>query len=252
MKTLLNFAKKASKELIDEAFSALKTAKEIHDELESCYIEAMDFDKVEEKAKNLIKVVWRDGYINNAFAVFRDNPNLEEVTADFSKIVTLDYYCFRAKVKIINSDWTSLKNMKREAMTSTQLNKESALRLFNTVPTWTDTGEHNIAIGIHIDHQADEEVLAAISNAEAKGWTLEVRWNGTPITQTTSTFSLRKPPIYAKVSELERSDASKEQILNWGHYVTNPEDYQEFSSLEEAYEHFGLSNDLEKLNNSEQ
>ena len=33
----LNFSKKASKELMDEAFSTLKNAKKVHDELESIY-----------------------------------------------------------------------------------------------------------------------------------------------------------------------------------------------------------------------
>ena len=54
----LNFAKKASKELIDEAFSALRSAKEIHDELESIYIDAMDFGKVEEIRKGIQKRIW--------------------------------------------------------------------------------------------------------------------------------------------------------------------------------------------------
>lgn len=57
-KAKLNFAKKASKELMEEAFSALKSAKEIHDELESCYIEAMNFDKVEEIRKDISKRIW--------------------------------------------------------------------------------------------------------------------------------------------------------------------------------------------------
>lgn len=57
-KAKLNFAKRASKELIEEAFAALKSAKEIHDELESCYIEAMDFDKVEEIRKEIAKRIW--------------------------------------------------------------------------------------------------------------------------------------------------------------------------------------------------
>lgn len=131
------------------------------------------------------------------------------------------------------------------------LNKESALRVLNSIPAYT-SGSHPLTIGIHIDHQTDEDVLAAIANAESKGWTMTVQWNGTPTTQTSVTYGLRKPPIYARMSEIEHPDSTKEQILDWGHYVTNPEDYQEFSSVEEAREYFGLPNDLEKLNNSEQ
>ena len=58
----LNFAKKASKELIEEAFSALRSAKEIHDELESIYIDAMDFGKVEEIRKSVQKRIWESDW----------------------------------------------------------------------------------------------------------------------------------------------------------------------------------------------
>ena len=129
------------------------------------------------------------------------------------------------------------------------LNKESVIRLLNSLP---EMAEQSITTGIHIDHQYDDEVLEAIANAEAKGWTLTVQWNGTQTTQASATYGLRKPPIYAKVAEIERSDGTVEQYLDWGHYVTNPEDYQEFSSLEEARDYFNLPEDSEELNKSEQ
>ena len=58
------------------------------------------------------------------------------------------------------------------------------------------------------------------------------------------TYGLRKPPIYARVSEMERPDGTTESVLEWGHYVTKPEDYQKFSSLEEAREYFGISEEI--------
>ena len=135
--------------------------------------------------------------------------------------------------------------------TNSSLNKPSVMGIFNQLQTFT-SGDHPLGIGIHVDHKTDDEILEAIANAEAKGWTLTVRWNGKPTAQSSVTYGLRKPPIYAKVAEYERPDGTTERVLEWGHYVTNPEDYQEFSSLEEAYEHFGISNDSEELNNSEQ
>lgn len=61
------------------------------------------------------------------------------------------------------------------------MNKESALRILNSIPSYT-SGNHPLTIGIHIDHQSDDEVLAAIANAESKGWTLTVQWNpGGPV-----------------------------------------------------------------------
>ncbi len=49
----LSFSKKAAKELLNEAVCALKMAKDVHDELEAVYIEAMDFEKTEKITKAL-------------------------------------------------------------------------------------------------------------------------------------------------------------------------------------------------------
>lgn len=116
----------------------------------------------------------------------------------------------------------------------------SAIRVLNSLPAYT-SGTHNIgSFGVHIDGQTDEEVQAAISNAEAKGWTLTVQWNGTPTAQA-STFNMGQL-IYAKVDEYELPDGTTEQYLDWGHYVTNWEErgYEQFRSLESAYEYFNL------------
>ena len=58
-KSRLTFARKAANELLNEAIISLKSAKEIHDELESCYIGAMDYDKIDGIAKNLIERIWQ-------------------------------------------------------------------------------------------------------------------------------------------------------------------------------------------------
>ncbi len=55
----LSFSKKASKELLEEAVCALKMAKDIHDDLESSYIEAMDYEKITEITKNLVERIWK-------------------------------------------------------------------------------------------------------------------------------------------------------------------------------------------------
>ena len=117
------------------------------------------------------------------------------------------------------------------------LDKASAIIVLNSLPSY-NSGTHVLGIGIHVDHQQDEEVLAAIANAEAKGWALTVQWNGTA----TSTASVMRfgQLIYAKVVENERPDGTTERVLDWGHYVTNPEGYETFRSLESAYEYFGL------------
>lgn len=125
-----------------------------------------------------------------------------------------------------------------------RLDKESAMRILDSLPadpvTLNQSNESKgyrpgeAWLGIHIDHQQDGEVLAAIANAEAKGWTLTVRWNGTP-TSTVGVMRLGQL-IYAKVGE----GRDGERVLDWGHYVTNEEGYETFRSLESAYKYFNL------------
>lgn len=58
-KNSIMFLKKAKGELITEAVESLKSAKSTHDILESYYIEAMDFDKVNNIKNNLISEIFR-------------------------------------------------------------------------------------------------------------------------------------------------------------------------------------------------
>ena len=39
---------------------------------------------------------------------------------------------------------------------------------------------------------------------------------------------------------MELPDGTTEQFLDWGHYVTDPTGYEEFASVEEAREYYGL------------
>ena len=54
-KNRIKFNLKASKELLDSAYFTLKEAKAVHDELESHYIKAMDFEKLNDFADMLCK-----------------------------------------------------------------------------------------------------------------------------------------------------------------------------------------------------
>lgn len=53
----IRFAIRAAEKLIKEASSFMKDAKEVHDELEKCYIPAMDFSKVNEKYEKIAKEI---------------------------------------------------------------------------------------------------------------------------------------------------------------------------------------------------
>lgn len=58
-KSRLTFAKKAANELMKEAICSLKIAKGIHDELEKCYIDAMNFEKLNSIADSLTERIWK-------------------------------------------------------------------------------------------------------------------------------------------------------------------------------------------------
>jgi hypothetical protein len=196
---------------------------------------------------------------------FRHCRLLIEATGDISSVQkahSLCYYCrylrewtlptpkltngtemfyFADKLEDVQTEFPALSNGKNMFHLCI-LNKESVIRVANSLPTWT-SGTHEMCFGIHVDHQNDEEVLAALEAVEARGWTLTVQWNGTATEAAAATYGLRKPPIYAKIGTIEYPDGTTEQMLEWGHYVTNWEEngYTEFASLEEAYAHFNLT-----------
>lgn len=127
-----------------------------------------------------------------------------------------------------------------------QLEKESALLVLNTIGAvkaeYREGHTFPLHVGIHVDHQNDEEVLTAIANAEEKGWTLTVQWNGMPTSGVTTTDL---DEIWCKVTESENGDYTDENgnrcTLDWGHYVTDTTGYKLFFSLVEAEQYYKLT-----------
>ena len=196
----------------------------------------------------------------------------DEVFINIPNITYLSYAFSFSKVKIIKSDHTSLTNFVNgndpindssyrtleewpwelpnlkngKGFGGIVLNKTSTLRILNSIPTWSDGAEHSLTIGIHVDNQSDEEIIAAISDTESRGWTVTVQWNGTPSTSSASNYALLdRRPIYAKTYEIIGIDGNLKTILDWGHYTTEWEKngYIEFSSIEEANEYFNITNE---------
>lgn len=133
---------------------------------------------------------------------------------------------------------------------SFSLDKTSALSVCNNIPNWEDGELHEILIGIYEGYKTDQDVLDALALAEEKGWTLTVQWGKiappewTQAQAQATTYSMRQQQsVYAKLGEpTEHPDGTIRPVLDWGHYITNWEEngYQEFASIEEAYEHFNL------------
>ncbi len=160
-------------------------------------------------------------------------PNLTNGRAMFYKCSALEY-CDIEVPALSNGD---------QMFEDCILESYSVICICESLPEYT-TGTHKITLGIHVDYQADEEVITAIQLAEAKGWTVTVQWNGTPWTEGEDggRYGLRKPPVYAKVVEWQACDGRLRRELDWGQYVTNWEEngYQEFATVEEAREYFNM------------
>ena len=209
-------------------------------------------------ARNATSMVYTFAYGGalHKLKIYVDNPtSTTEFCRDCSNLIELSGHIGGGSIQSAVRMYSGCKHLKTilpdrfpvlrdgESLASgCQLTKECALSILDSIPSYDDGSVHNIGLGIHIDHQSDEEVLTAIANAEARGWTTTIQWNGVASAQIASTFGLRKPMIYAKVVNSQLPNGEPKQDLEWGHYVTNWEEngYQEFSSLEEAYEHFGI------------
>lgn len=190
-------------------------------------------------------------------------PNLEKITVlalsdDFDNLDRFFYG--NTKLKEIEMPKLPKLNNAQEFCLQSQLSKRSVLYFIKEIIINATTGFRNLGLGIHVDHQNDEEVLAAIDAATAKGWTVIVRWNGTP-TSGISTTDLED--IYAKVNVLDDEHAQYGEYidengnrcsLDWGHIVKSPDGktpeemgYVCFYSLVEAEEYFKLT----KVENNE-
>lgn len=165
-----------------------------------------------------------------------------KVTGYFPNVTNGSWLFAGESVKEFYADFPKLQTA-TGMFSYTQLNKASVLQILGSLPSYS-SGSHPLTIGIHVDHKTDEEVAAAIADAEVKGWTVMEQWNGTATAQAASTFGLRRPAIYAKVGTMELPDGTTEQYLDWGHYVTNwtENGYVEFASVEEAKEYFNVEN----------
>ena len=129
-----------------------------------------------------------------------------------------------------------------------------------------------ITIGINVSNNADtiQQQLKDFANEATfdswedlkqafvnKGWTVTWQYGGTTDTipdEFPNTYGLRGGeriipcPIFAKLVEVEdkesaeycTEDASTFYNIDWGHDVTNPQDFQQFDSLEDAMRTFNV------------
>lgn len=179
--------------------------------------------------------------LTNGSGMFRNMPKMERFKGSLKALRNgQEMFCYSYSVIVFDSTLESL-NEGVYIFTGGQLDKESALNVLYSVPSYTNRTPW-LMLGIHVDYKLDAEVLAAIADAEAKGWQVSVGWNGTP-TSGVSTLDLEE--IYAKVVEHEMGDYTDENgnrcMLDWCHYVTDTTGYKLFFSIYEAEQYFKLT-----------
>ena len=174
--------------------------------------------------------------LNNSSAFANDCPKLTKAEVYVPIIRNLNSWCAGCKSLSHFRFLTPLKNQllySQNAWKDCVLDVESVQNIAENLPTMTTLT--TTTIGIDAAFQNDEAISEALSLLDSKNWNIELQTNQSPTSTASSTYSLRGKTIYAKVVEIDG-----EMELCWGHYVTHPEGYQEFSSLEDAYAHFGL------------
>ena len=179
----------------------------------------------------------------NMQSMFADCWYIEEIKGEFGMEATNLNYAYKKcpMLRVFPTNYPQAQTA--DAMfNECQIPGEAAIAVLNSFPSYT-SGTHNVTMGIHIDYQNDPDVLEAIENAEAKGWTVTVQWNGTATAAAATTWGMRRPPIYAKLAEVETPEGGTEKVLDWGHYATNAEEngYKEFASVDEAKTYFNIT-----------
>ena len=139
-----------------------------------------------------------------------------------------------------------------------KLDPRSLMYIVETLPTHETNG--NITIGLGADNEEQMEEFAKAASFDSwdelkqlftdKNWTATFQYNGAPATaatlnetgQTTGTSA-----IYARLLEADEDSGQyisekdgKFYDLEWGHSVTNAENYTFFGSLLEACGYFGI------------
>lgn len=170
--------------------------------------------------RNAVKLTYVDTYM----------PNISNIASWCRGCTSLSHFRFLAPLnaaKLTGGSYVAL------VWDGCVLDVASVQNIAENLPTMPSLS--TTTIGIDEAYQNDEAMLEALALLESKNWNIELQTNPSPTSAASSTFSLRGKTIYAKVVEI---DGVSE--LCWGHYVTHPEGYEEFRSLDSAYEYFGL------------
>lgn len=134
--------------------------------------------------------------------------------------------------------------------TTSRLDKESALRVLTSIPAYTDGQTHALTMGIHVDHKEDADVLTAIENAIARGWSLTVQYNGTASVQVASESRIAEKLWFKRIEDSAGNyidESGTRYYIDWGNYIGSPEGenaelgYTPFATLEEALEEWKLN-----------
>ena len=208
--------------------------------------------------------------LENGSYMFYNCSALTTFTSDLSSL-TNGYYMFNAcsNLTSFTSDLSSLTDGTR-MFYKCKLDAKSVRYIVQSLPTRPSNTTLTLGINVSsstVDGKNTQQQLLEFANEVGydtwaklkqafvdKKWTVTFQYGGTT---SSITYDLREGitpqeelPIYVKVTEFTgdknksamycSSDGSKLYDLDWGHDVTNPEQYEVFSCLEEAYGYYDV------------
>ena len=187
--------------------------------------------------------------------MFKGCSNLESFSSDLSRLAqggTMFSGCSNLTSFTSNLSYLQIAvNM----FNGCKLDAQSVKNIIDTINTYSGS----LDLGIGCDNTTEDKDLfaqevgyadmnALLDDLQDKGWTVEVQYNGRPIT----THSLRKTstdtlPVFVKLEETEKyadytsEDGSKKYMLNYFHETTgSTEGYTQYATLEEAIESLNI------------
>ena len=201
---------------------------------------------------------------------------LEKFVSDMPKLKNGDsMFSHCVNLKSFISNLSSLETG-TAMFASCELDALSVAFIFDSIPDYSESStSHSMTIGINvftypIDGKDTQTQLLEFSNEcgfetwdelkqsfKDKGWEIVFQYGNNNTIITFNDQSFTGAPIYAKLIEVECSgekysnlekataeycneDGTKYYNLEWGHDVTNPENYQYFGSLLEACGYYGI------------
>ena len=201
--------------------------------------------------------------LTDGYGMLANCANLTTFTSDLSSLTTgRGMFADCSRLTTFNSDLSSLTDG-QQMFYRCKLNPQSVMNIVKSLPKRLSGGKITIGISVTNNVSTIQQQLQAFAEEATfdswadlkqafvdKGWNVILQYGGL---STSIPYDMRGErdiscSIYAQLIEEEdkdhaeytNEDGSKFYNINWGHDVTNPQEFQQFDSLEDAAAAYGV------------